>query len=973
MKTLALRLFSIALALSTVESIASSAIEKMDLTDHNAVIEKLEIVLPKLDEPKKLNLIQLRLADLYADRARILEVKAGEQNCADCRDFKSDRLKAIALYEKAVSKADLEQQKKGYLQLGHLYMVTNHKTKATQLFNGVTRNKKLSSIHPKAYLGLAEIQFSNNDFKTAYNTFNKAERKAAKEDQAYITYRKAWSQLNIGNQRTALSLIQKSIRQASSPDQVSFRKDLMRDYATILAKNPFGPREVQTFSHYSPENDRAENLKYLGEEADRLGNKKGALLIWSRYSAQDEATKSKAEFNLKMAMNHYDLNQTAQALQFMEKATVAIKKANCDDCKTTVSNFRAFIVNWNKKEKSEPSNNLVRAYSFYLDAAPEDFEALIWAAQIAQQRNDSATAFRFYDRAAVVAHKQGKAAEAEKFSSIAMEVADSTGNDGLREQSFKRYLELNPKGPKRFLARYQIAYLAYKRKQFDNAVHEFKSLALEKDWKDTGIKIQAADLNLDILASQKKDKDVRNNAREFAQAFKTKLAHFTEIGRKVTINILVKLVADKDSSRSEIRSEIDTLNSYSIKHLSNEEKITQYRNIALAAEKISDIGTVQTASLRILSTRGASPSDIEFAWKSLLWVAELQLDFNRAYDIAKKMKMSNHTAAEKELRLGLLAELAGKNPTEHFNRYVKMAGVNKKSNELRVKLVKRSSNKWSALKTHMAALKRTPDILASITLELHLTSSNERVVNQVLKARGVNRTAEGQYLIKLKNRNENSQFLAQVRKANIDRTSDRAIQRSMKRKISLLEQLKRRYDSALRSGDLVLQASLLSAIEKENRSFFSQIQRLPIPRGLRPQERLTYKNLIDQQSKPFLTIADEAKASIEKRVTDNDKAMNELEAALQSSDTLQRRLAMNELKSLRPYMTKSQIRSLENANRKMQVSNKQVNKVRQEIRINPLNTSVLAELRELEARRANGPLIAYLDQRIEQLKTERRR
>jgi hypothetical protein len=57
----------------------------------------------------------------------------------------------------------------------------------------------------------------------------------------------------------------------------------------------------------------------------------------------------------------------------------------------------------------------------------------------------------------------------------------------------------------------------------------------------------------------------------------------------------------------------------------------------------------------------------------------------------------------------------------------------------------------------------------------------------------------------------------------------------------------------------------------------------------------------------------------------------------------------------------------------MQVSSNKIDKIRREVRINPLNTSVLAELRELEARRANGPFIAYLDQRIEQLKNESRR
>ncbi|MEK6555042.1 MAG: hypothetical protein AABZ31_07375, partial [Bdellovibrionota bacterium] len=752
----------IALALLFTISAFAQAQDKMNLTDHNAVIEKLEVVLPNLsDDPAKLNVIQLRLADLYAERARILEVNAGEKNCSECKDFANDRKKAITLYEKAVMKAPLEKQKAAYLQMGHLYMVSRQDKKASQLFKNITADKKLKSIHPKAYLGLGDIQFANQEFATALKTFNKAEKNAAKDDRSYITYRKAWSQLNIGNNGTALTLIQKAVRQASNPSQASFKKDLMRDYATILAKGEFGPKQVNTYAQYSPEADRAENLKYLGDEADRLGNKKGALLIWSQYSAQDDKAKDTAEFNLKMALNYYDLNQPITSIKFLGKTVKAIGQEKCEDCKKVVSTYRSFLVNWNKKEKSEPSKQLTQAYTLYFEAAPEDFEALIWAAQIAQQQNNSIAAYGFYERAAIVAHKQGKKTETEKFASIAMEVADDTKNDVLREKSLHLYLDLCPNGPKRFLAQYQLAYIAYKRKQFDVAASEFKRLALTKDWNDTGIRIQAADLNLDILASQKKDRDIRSNAIEFAKAFKTKIAHFTEISRKVTMNILVKLVTEPNSSRSEIRSEIDILKSYSIAHLSNKEKITQYRNIALAAEKISDIQTVQSVSNQIVKAPGATADDIEFANKSLLWVAELQLDFKKAYQIAGRMKFASQDAAQKQLRLGLLAELAGINPEPHFKQYIRSSNTNKKSNELRVKMIRRSGNKWGKLQEYLRHLRQTPDILASITLELHLLQKNDRVVKQVLNVRGVSRTAEGQYLLKLKRREEVTAFVAQ--------------------------------------------------------------------------------------------------------------------------------------------------------------------------------------------------------------------
>ena len=950
--------------------------EKMDLNDHNAVIEKLELILPNLtDDAKKQNTIQLRLADLYAERARLFEIKAGETNCLNCKEANQDRTKAIALYEKALPKASLENQKKSFLQLAHLYSVTGQTNRSEATLKRILSNKSLKALHSKAHLGLGDIQFSKQQFEKSIQSLNQAEKGAASEDKAYISFRKAWSELNLGNNQKSLQLIQKAVGQAQANNQTSLQKDLMRDYATILARTSFGSQEVNRFATLSLEEDRAQNLKFLGEEADRLGNKKGALLIWTQYAQQSEEATDSAELNFKMALNYYDLGQTQKSLSYLKKAVDFAADGNCEDkkCETLKTQFKSFLVNWNKKEKTEPSQNLLSAYNIYFELQPQDFEALIWAAQISQQRNDSKQAYSFYDRAAQVAYEQKNKKETERLASIAIEVAETTRDSQLKEKALKRYLELSPDGQQKHLVLYQLAYMAYQRKEYDQAAYDFKKLALDKSWKDTNTKIKAADLHLDILATQKKDRELRVNAITFAKEFKQKLAHFTEISRKVTNNILVQLVAQPDSSRSEIRSEIDILQSYSLAHLSNKEKIAQFRNIALAAEKISDINTVETISQKIMKTPGATAADIEFANKSLLWVAELKLEFKTAYKIASRMQMADRSSAEKQLKLGLLAELAGLNPEPHFNQYIRANRGGRKANELRVKMIRRSSNKWARLQEMRGHLQSTPDLLAAMTLELHLAKKNDSKVSQILKSRAVRQTPEGQYLLKLQNREKVISSLGSLRGGRIDSKNDRALQRSMKKKIAQLNQIKSLYQQAVRSNDIPLQARLLSAIEAENRRFYSQIQRLPTPRGLRPQERATYRQLINQQSQPFLVTADEAKANLEKVVTDNDKAISELEKALTSSDTLQRRLASNELNALKPYLSRSQVARLNRAMSDQNVSTKKIARVRQEIRINPLNTSVLSELRELEARRANGPLIAYLDQRIAQLKTTGRR
>lgn len=961
----------LALTIST-NVFAAEKLNKMDLSDTNAVIAKLAQILPALqDDPKKQNTVQIRLADLYAERARYMEVAAGEKNCTDCKEAKSDRLKAIELYSSGLAKSDLETQKKGYPQLAYLLLATDQSAKATQVYQGMLKNPKLKSLHPKAHLGLGDIYYTDAKYKAALVELNLAKRNADKNDVSYITYRSAWSKLNMGETAVALTWMRTAINQATANKQTAFRKDLMRDYATMLARSNFGTNEVNAFAKMSPEADRAENLKFLGDEAERLGNKRGAILIWAQYSRSGE--NDQAEVLLKFALNYYDLDDQPKALQYLGKTTKALKDEKCEDCKKVEKDWRAFLVNWNKKEKTEPSKNLLQAYSLYLEASPEDFEVLIWAGQVAQAQNNPVLAYSFYDRAAVAAYKQKKVKETESTSTVAMEVADSTNRVDLREKSLNRYLELNPKGPKRNLAKYQLAYIAFNRKQYDDAASEFKALALNKEWNDMNLRVQSADLNLDALTILKQDKEIRSNANLFAREFKTKAIHFSEIGRKVTMNILVKLVTDPNGSRSEIRSEIEILRSYPIAHLSNTDKIAHNKNLILAAEKVGDVNTVAAMSSALLKTPGVSAADEEFAKRSLLWVAELKLEFKAAYKIAMSMKMADQKGAQRDLRLGLLAELAGINPEGHFNDFIKHGGSVRKSNELRVKMIRRASNKWAKLNSYLPKLRQTPDVLASITLELHLVQPNPRQVAQILNIRGVNKTPEGFYLVKLRQRDEYKSYRQSIANGKLDRRNDRALQRSMKSRIAVLEQLKRRYDNALATGDIPLQAMILSTIETENRRFYRQIQAMPAPRGLRAAEKVQYQTLLDQQSKPFLTTADEAKTNLEKTVPDNSKAMSELEKALQSSDTLQRRLATNELRTLRPYMSNGQISDFKDVLEDTRVSSREIENIRKEIRMNPLNTSVLKELRELEARRANGPLIAYLDERIEQLKTDARR
>src|SRR4051812_12264169 len=95
-------------ALTLLISLATTPVayaEKMDLTTHTLVIEKLENVRQSLDDknPSLID-ISLRLADVYAERARLLILNDNE------KDSKTDRESALKLYQSSFKKASTSQK-----------------------------------------------------------------------------------------------------------------------------------------------------------------------------------------------------------------------------------------------------------------------------------------------------------------------------------------------------------------------------------------------------------------------------------------------------------------------------------------------------------------------------------------------------------------------------------------------------------------------------------------------------------------------------------------------------------------------------------------------------------------------------------------------------------------------------------------------------------------------------------------------
>lgn len=963
------------------ESSPDVAAARMDLQTHTALIDKLHDVLPKLPphSPQTVT-IKVRLGDVFAERARLKDITAGEKNCTDCQQATQDRRQAIKYYLmakssliKTTSPKEIDELQRINLQLANLYRVTDKNTQSRQIYVEILKDPRQKKIHSKAHFGIAEMNFSRGQYQEALREYQAALNGSTTEEKIAITFRQAWCNYNLGRNQLALRLIQNAIVQARDLSLASFHKDLMHDYATMLARNSFTDRDLGRFLQLSPETEKIENLQFFADEAERMGNKRGSLLILALLLKQDSSQQNNADIQLKIAQNYYDLNNYPQCIQHLDQASRFLGAKSCIDCEKVKKDFKNLLVTWNKKESLSPSVNLVLAFQKYIDAQPDDYEVIIWAAQVARQRKDNGKAYELYERAAEVAAKQNHPRDLESSLVIAIEIAEKSSIKGLYERSLKKYLELNPKGPLAYTARYQLAYLLYKENQYAKAFASFKDLALDKKATDKKLQLQSAELSLDSLKILKQDEEIRDLSGTYSQLFPQRANHFSEIGRKVTINLLIAAIKVEPVNKSTIQREIKKLNSYSVQTLPPEDQSTHWRTLILGCEKVEDFKTIEFASQKILALKHPIRQDTELARKSLLWVYELRLDFKNAYLTAMQMKMENLSPPQRSLRRGLLAELAGRDPAPHFNDYLRSSPSIRSANQIRLKLIRHSQNKWKSYQKMFSPLVATPDLLAQITLELHLLKTNPTQVKRALSARGVANTPEGNYLRGLQIRQDFAQLARQTHRQRLVTSSDRRLQKSIKERMGLLNQVKSAYNQANQNGDLFLQINSLQTVNAENRRFYQQLIGLPVPRGLSAKERTTYRQLLNDRAAPFLLAAQEAENLLKQFFKIQEGAIDKLRLSITSEDPIARSVAINEYNLLKRYLPSTVAQQFKSELQKLNVRSSQVAQIRREVEKNPMDPASLQELRELEAKRANGPLLAYLDERLSQMKSERRR
>jgi hypothetical protein len=968
---------------------------RMDETTHDMVIHRLELGIDGMeDSAPERNGIILRLGDLYADRARLKSMNEVQDNCKDCHGALDDRKKAIALYQQGLKAADKSDQGKYLLQIAHLYALNDEAAKAAGLYAQILKAKRSaysSEVRAIAFTSVAEAEFRAAKFKEALRDF-RAARKEGLKIKALVEFRIAWCQLNLGNNVEAT---QGLIRLLHSPDllatqttdgktvDATFVQDISHDLAIFLAHGEVGPRQIDLLKELSPAEVRKSNLHLLATETDRLGKKSTSLIVWAAYvDLVDVTPAEKLEVQTRVAQISYDMDKQESAANAFEKALQLWRKDGCSDaatCDELKQRLRKFVIGWHKAQSEHPTANLLRTYTAYVEAFPNDTEMLHWAGIIAKGLKQPAKAADLFHRAAVQA-----AAELQKnptnkemqtiFDSSLLteiEMAEASKDIKAREQAYNFYLQVNPNGSQAFEVRYQRAHVFYDSNRFQEAFSEFHYLASQPaNAAHHDLQVKSADLALDCLVALKDDQSLQVRGLEYARAYPERKTEYLNISRKATMNLVAQNInSNKTATQSDYKASLAALGDGHLENADDKEKIKFYKDKLVIAQKALNLPAVRGTAEKLLAVKSLNAEDREWTMAQQVWAAELELNFNQAYQIAQNLKMKDLSRADRELRLALLAELAGLPTRKHHEAYLHLATNLRSANLVRITMIKGSSRPWQQLDQQLRYLKQTPDLLAPLALEVFAQHKDFVRAQKLIKTTRIAQYPDGQTLQRHLDLNEFANFDHKISSQRIISRSDKQLKKTLKERMALVDQSEKRTQTAFRRHDWTLQVLGLTQLARENRRLARDILSLPVPRQLSAQDRMKYQQLVRNQSQPYLARAEKIDGELNQMWSQSNSVQNLQNAYMTATSDLQK-LYRDEIVPLAqsaPLSAKNRLRNLLNTPYR-RPSQRDIMVARHELQGNPFDLDKAEHLRELENQGGHPAMVAYLDERIAQIK-----
>ncbi len=975
-----------AISVSAINGPALAA-EKMNAEIHDVVIGKLELALQK-GRGVDLKPVRARLADLYAERARLRAMEEAERDCTKCTGALSDRRKALNLYKVVLNEAPKEERGSILLQMAHLHELNGDLKEAEKYYDQIATEgpaKHAREIVTEGFIGRAEARFGRGENLNALKDFQEALRYAGRGRKGPVMQRVAWCHLNLGNQEAAVRTLIKILetpelleRETSSGIQFdpTFQDDVLRDLAIFLARGEVARKEVALLDSLTPDRSKREVLKQLAKESERLGQRNAAIIAWDYALKYEDNHEERIEAMARLAQIRFDLGERATAFQSLRAALDLWAAKGCvsDSCPQIQASLRSLIVAWHRLEKDKPSALLLESYLLYVSRFQDDAEMTLWAAELARQQKKYAQAATLYYKAASLAARS-KAKNASRLLNAALvgeiEMAELSKDAKTREAAYDHYLELNPKGPLALKVRYLKAHVAYERGDFREASSRFwqfvssNSCRGKLNTEAARLCTKAADLDLDALVGLKDHAAVQKRATEYARVLPARRAEYLKIARTAVM---------KQAEAMEPRAALTKLAEGDLRDAGTDERV-QFLKVRIAvAEKAQDVKDVRNTTESLLKIKGLKPVDKEFAYGKIAWAAEMTLDFATAYEVSKKMKLAELKPEARAMKLAVFAELAGRNPTPHIQEFLKKSRDRYQNALMRAKLVRWSKTPLKEFKKHEGSLKQYPGIYASLGLDLYAQNGDVAFAKKVLKVRGVKNEPEGRVLAREILIRELNELDTKLAKHRIHTGSDRLVNKTLSERLKLIAQLDDAANRAIASRDWTSQILALSLVSRENRRLYNDLLRLPVPASLKGEQRRVYARTVEANAKGYLSKADQVDKKLNLLWGDGEEQKS-LVSDYRYSRREIRPVLGRELRQLAKVAPTAIRKELEE---EMQVESdspldRKIMAARREAESNPFDPQTLEKLKELEIVKGRETMVAYLDARLMKLKSGAKR
>jgi len=949
----------------------------MDLETHNVLIEKIN---KGYDGKSKIaDSVQLRLADLYADRARIKTLKEAEkENCNSCMGSKADRREALNRYFRLFEIYEGSEQERILVQIIQMNMLLDNKFAKKKFYKKIVDQKKYGlNLKGRAYLALAEIDFYDGEFKNSRNLYKNAIRLKPQLNTLLTRYRLAWCALHLGEtasaQKQLLSILNNKKQLKKDP---ALHSDVAKDLSLFLAKGNVGQREIRQVHDLSPEGEAKENLKLLAQELTRVGQPASTTVV-SQYILENFKASSieKAQIAIQIAQAEYNLNRKAKASVSYGKAMGFYRQGKCDktsDCSDLQEKARKMLISWRQDEKLKPTPRLVAAFTHYLASFKEDFEIAFWGGQAAESIKNYRSSQNFYQQAAVVLGKKKTHKLLEVSAVSAIRVAEASKSYDNRREAYKTYLKVLPQGRKAYETRYQLAFVDYEQKKYSAARPQFAALVKDHAKKVKGSKEvfakKSADLVLDILALEKNNDEIIKQSQSFAKTFRKDAKEFNGIYRKAVYNQAV--VALKAKSPKAMAKSLGLMKTISFRNVEEKEQIALLETQSLLAEQLRDIPEVKRTAAKLLTYKKLPAKTKDFAYQQLIWSAEVTMDFARAYSLSKTTMPAKPNKSQ-VLRLALLAELAGKDPRPHYETYLTFRSGTLEANQIRAKIVQSSKRPWAVIKEFVGSLKRSPQLLSEVALETYIRYRNPKAAEMVLAQGSVSKKPAGRALQRQLDIPKFEKLASQLRSHRISTASDSRTQADIAKRIDWIDQMTVIANKAIDRGDVPMKLAALTVLRAENGKLYSELMKLPVPRKLSAVEKAQYKNLLATQAKPFLIKSQEITKELG-GLWNKEKYIKSLASDYRSGTLLMQKVIASEARFLVTYAPKDKKDELLDLAKSPGVNSTEVLNAKRAVQKQPFGQKELRLLKTVATYHGNSPQVAFAEQRLQQLQKETR-